>query len=89
VGMVIMGSGSATLVASMLLSLLEVGAGVGGLKKTWLALEGCALGCRLDTSSEVGTGDLDPCSMLHKSGGLAICSADRSDQAFCLSLAMV
>jgi hypothetical protein len=56
----------------MLSLLLEAGAGVGGLKKTWLALEGPALGCRLDTSLEVGTGDLDPCSMLHKSSSLAI-----------------
>jgi hypothetical protein len=63
-------------------------AGVGGLKKTWLALEGPALGCRLDTSSEVGTGDLDSCSMLRKYSGLAICSANCSDWAFCLSLAM-
>jgi hypothetical protein len=39
-------------------------------------------------SLEVGTGYLDPHSRLHKSGSLAIQSADCSDQAFCLSLAM-
>jgi hypothetical protein len=72
----------------MLLSLAESGMGVGGLKKTWLALEGPALGCRLDASSEVGAGDMDPCSMSQRSGGLAIRSADCSDRAFCLSLAM-
>jgi hypothetical protein len=88
VGIVIMGLGSLTLAASMLSSLLEAGAGVGGLKKTWLGLEGPALGCRLVASLEVGTGDMDPRSMSHRSGGLAIWSADCSDQAFCLSLAM-
>jgi hypothetical protein len=31
---------------------------------------------------------MDPCSMSRRSGGLAIHSADHSDQAFCLSLAM-
>jgi hypothetical protein len=56
--------------------------------KTWLALEGPALGCRLVASSEVGTGDMDPHSMLCRSGGLAIWSADHSNWAFCLSLAM-
>jgi hypothetical protein len=86
--MLIMGSESSMSVASMSSSLAESGAGVGGLKKTWLALEGPALGCRLDASSEVGAGDMDPCSMSQRSGGLAICSADHSDQAFCLSLAM-
>jgi hypothetical protein len=65
----------------MLLLLAESGAGVGGLKKTWLALEGPALGCRLDASSEVGAGDMDPHSMLRRSGGLAICSANHSDWA--------
>jgi hypothetical protein len=86
--MLIVELGSSTLAASMLSLLAESGAGVGGLKKTWLALEGPALGCRLDASSEVGAGDMDPCSMSRTSGGLAICSADRSDWAFCLSLAM-
>jgi hypothetical protein len=86
--MLIVGLESSTSAASMLLSLPESGAGVGGLKKTWLALEGPALGCRLDASSEVGAGDMDPCSMSRRSGGLAIRSADRSDWAFCLSLAM-
>jgi hypothetical protein len=88
VGMVIVGSGSVTLVASMLPSLSEAGVGVGGLKKTWPALEGPALGCRLVASSEVETGDMDPHSMLRRSGSLAIQSANRSDPAFCLSLAM-
>jgi hypothetical protein len=87
-GMLIVGSGSLTSAASMLSLLAESGAGVGGLKKTWLALEGPALGCRLDASSVVGAGDMDPCSMPRRSGGLAIHNADRSDRAFCLSLAM-
>jgi hypothetical protein len=86
--MLIVGSESSTSAASMSLSLPESGAGVGGLKKTWLALEGPALGCRLDASSEVGAGDIDPRSMLRRSGGLAIRSANHSDRAFCLSLAM-
>jgi hypothetical protein len=83
-GMLIVGSGSLMSAASMSSSLAESGAGVGGLKKTWLALEGPALGCRLDASSEVGAGDMDPRSMSQRSRGLAICS----DRAFCLSLAM-
>jgi hypothetical protein len=86
--MLIVGSESSTSAASMSSSLLESGVGVGGLKKTWLALEGPALGCRLDASLEVGAGDMDPCSMSQRSGGLAIRSADRSDRAFCLSFAM-
>jgi hypothetical protein len=73
---------------SMLLSLLDAGAGVGGLKKTWLALEEPALHCRLEANSEVGAGDMDPRSMSQRSGGLAIHSANHSDGAFCLSLAM-
>jgi hypothetical protein len=86
--MLIVGSGSSTLAAFMSSSLVESGVGVGGLKKTWLALEGPALGCRLDASSEVGAGDMDPRSMLRRSSSLAIHSANRSDRAFCLSLAM-
>jgi hypothetical protein len=39
-------------------------------------------------SLEVGTGDMDPCSMSCRSDSLAIWSADHSDWAFCLSLAM-
>jgi hypothetical protein len=62
-GMLIVGLGSLTSAASMLSLLVESSAGVGGLKKTWLALEGPALGCRPDASSEVGAGDMDPCSM--------------------------
>jgi hypothetical protein len=87
-GMLIVGLGSSTSAASMSSLLVESGVGVGGLKKTWLALEGPAFGCRLDASSEVGAGDMDPRSMSQRSGGLAICSANRSDWAFCLSLAM-
>jgi hypothetical protein len=87
-GMLIVGLGSSTLAVSMSLSLSEASAGVGGLKKTWLALEEPALGCRLVASSEVAAGDMDPHSMLQRSGSLAICSADHSDWAFCLSLAM-
>jgi hypothetical protein len=69
VGMVTMGLGSATSAVSMLLLLSEASAGVGGLKKTWPALEGPAIGCRLVASSEVGTGDMDPHSMSCRSGG--------------------
>jgi hypothetical protein len=87
-GMLLMGLGSLMSAASMLSLLAESGAGVGGLKKTWLALDEPALGCRLDARSEVGAGDMDPCSMLRRSEGLAICSADCSDWAFCLPLAM-
>jgi hypothetical protein len=87
-GMLIVGLGSSTSAASMSSSLAESGAGVGGLKKTWRALEGPALGCRLDASLEVGAGDMDPLSMSRRSSGLAICNADRSDWAFCLFLAM-
>jgi hypothetical protein len=86
--MLIVGSGSSTSVVSMSSLLAESSVGVGGLKKTWLALEGPALGCRLDASSEVGARDMDPCSMLRRSRGLTICSTDCSDWAFCLSLAM-
>jgi hypothetical protein len=86
--MLIVGLGSLMSAASMSSLLAESGAGVGGLKKTWLALEGPALGCRLDASSEVGAGDMDPRNMLRRSGSLAICNANHSDWAFCLSLAM-
>jgi hypothetical protein len=66
----------------------RVQCGSGRSEEDLLALEGPALGCRLDASSEVGAGDMDPHSMLRRSSSLAIRSANHSDWAFCLSLAM-